>query len=262
MNVLVTGAASRLGQAVAAELASTHRLRLLDCDTSGLAADLGDEVELIEGSILDPDTAWKAVRGVDSVIHTGEPPGDLQEESPEHDQVLLDLATRGTHVLFKAAIEGGVKRLVYASTLEIFSSYPDDVYITEYWEPRPTPDMREMAPFLAEKVCIEFARAHQVTVTVLRLGRLVREDGVEREQPDLMWLDVRDAARALGWALSREASRDVWWTRRFALYHICAAIPNAKYLVSQAASRGFEPTHNFEACWPASGPGTDSGGRP
>jgi uronate dehydrogenase len=260
MNVLIAGAACRLSDAVTSELAQTHRLRLLDIETGGLMADKGDEVEIIEGTILDPDTAREAVTGVDALIHVGGPHGALPEGSLERDQYLLDYATRGTHVLLKAAVEAGVKRIVYVSTLRLFRTYPDDVFISEYWEPRPTPDMAEMAPYLAEKTCMEFARSHQVTVTVLRMGELVIEEDVAGTRPDLMWLDVRDAARAIGWALDRDASSDVWWTRRYALYHICAAIPNAKFLTSQAAAKGFEPNHNFEACWTALGPDSDSGG--
>jgi nucleoside-diphosphate-sugar epimerase len=257
MKVLIAGAGSRLGQAVASELMEAHQLRLFDSEMS-VSADQ-EEHERIEGDILDLDTCWKLVRGVDAVILPGHGSGSpLLGSEPEQQ---LDLATRGTHILLKAAVEAGVKRIIYAGTLEIFGSYPNDVYISEHWEPRPTPAMEQMAPYLAEKVCLEFARAHKVTVTVLRLGKVIREEEVADRQPDLMWLDIRDAARAFGWALSRDSSQDVEWTRRFALYHICAAIPNAKYLVSQAASKGFEPLHNFEACWTTSGTGVNGGDR-
>ena len=258
MNVLIACAACRLGDAVASELAQNHRLRLLDIEPGGLTADREDGVETIEGSILDPGVAARAVDGMDAVILTSEPPGAQPKDELERNQHLLDLATRGTHVLLKAAVEAGIKRIIYASTLRIFRAYPPDVFISEYWEPRPTPDMNEMAPYLAERVCQEFARAHPVTVTVLRLGELVLEEEVVGTGNDLMWLDVRDAVRAIGWALDRDASSDVWWTRRYALYHICAAIPNAKFLTAQAAAKGFEPRHNFETCWAALGSGGGS----
>ena len=255
MKVLIVGAESQLGLAAASKLIEAHPLRLFDSKVSA-PPDPG-EVERIEGDILDPDTCWKLVRGVDAVVHTGHFSGPTLS-GYDHEQH-LDLATRGMHILLKAAVETGVKRIVYAGTLEIFASYPDDVFISEHWEPKPTPAMEQMAPFLAENLCREFARAHKVTVTVLRLGKLVKEEEVERKSPDLMWLDFRDAAKAIRWALNREASQDVWWTRRYALYHICAAIPNGKYLVSQAASQGFEPVHNFDACWPTSGSDTTGG---
>ena len=250
MNILITGAASRLGRAVADELAPDHRLRLLDDAPIDAPS---ENAESIQGSLLDPDTAWKAVRGMDAVIHTGEPPPELPEDELEREQALLDLATRGTHVLFSAAVEAGVKRLIYGSTLEIFEAYPDDVYINELWRPLPAPEMRQMSRYLGELACREFARDFMVTVTALRVGKLVLEEEVAEQTPDLMWLDLRDAARAFRCALSRDAGAEVWWTRRWAMYHVCAAIPHPKYLIDHQhilgrnGLRGYEPAHNFQA---------------
>ena len=131
MRVLVTGAASALGQEVAAALAvdENAQLRLLD----DCAAPRQD-VEWVAGRLMDPDAVWQAVRNVDAVVHTGEPP-----PAPESEETLLDRATRGTHVLFQAAVEAGVKRFVYGSTLEVFRAYPDTVYVTEYYKPLPWP---------------------------------------------------------------------------------------------------------------------------
>ena len=64
MKVLITGAASRLGQAVAAELASQHVLRLMDEDPVAQT----EEIEVVQGSLLEPETVWQAVRGVDAVV--------------------------------------------------------------------------------------------------------------------------------------------------------------------------------------------------
>ena len=115
MKILITGAASRLGQAIAAELAPEHALRLIDEDP--VVADA--EVEGVQGSLLEPEIAWQAVRGVDAIIHTGEPPAGLAAGS---EQALLERATRGTHVLWSAAIEAGVARVVYGSTLAVFAA--------------------------------------------------------------------------------------------------------------------------------------------
>ena len=99
MRVLVTGAASALGQEVAAALeAENAELRLLD----DCAAQRQD-VEWVEGRLMDPDAVWQAVRNVDAVVHTGEPP-----PAPESEEALLDRATRGTHVLFQGG--GGGRR--------------------------------------------------------------------------------------------------------------------------------------------------------
>ena len=197
MRVLVTGAASALGQEVAAALeAENAELRLLD----DCAAPWQD-VEWVAGRLMDPDAVWQAVRNVDAVVHTGEPP-----PAPESEEALLDRATRGTHVLFQAAVEAGVKRFVYGSTLEVFRAYPDTVYVTEYYKPLPGPEMAVLARYLGEITCREFARAYPISVTALRLGKLVREEEVAERERDLMWVDIRDAAQAFCAALARNAS--------------------------------------------------------
>lgn len=247
MHVLVTGADTRLGTGIAQELSPYHTLRLW-----GAAAapdELGDRSEWMTGDLRDAGIAWRAVRGIEAIVHTGEPPQELPDGDLQREQELLDLATRGTHVLFKAGVEAGVKRFVYGSTLEIFDAYPDDVYITELWKPKPVPEMYQMTRYLGELTCREFARDFLVAVTALRLGRMVVEEDVAGQRSDLMWVDYRDAAHAFRLALNRDACSEVEWSRRFALHHVCADRPNGKYLIGTPGFRlnGFEPQHRFES---------------
>ena len=247
MNILITGTASPLGRAIAAELGADHRLRLLD--NTPTPAD--ENADFIQADLRDPAAVWQAVRGMDAVIHTGEPPAGLPADDLEREQLLLDYATRGTHVLFSAAIEAGVRRFVYGSILEIFSTYPDDIYISEMWKPQPTPEMPSMSRYLGELTAREFARDHPISVTVLRLGKLVLEEEVEGQEPDLMWVDMRDAVQAFSWALQQDTSDSVHWTGRLGLFHICAPIPNGKYLIGAALRMGYAPKHDFAGHWPA-----------
>jgi NAD+ dependent glucose-6-phosphate dehydrogenase len=237
MRVLVTGAASALGQEIAVALAADENaeLRLLD----DCAAQRQD-VEWVEGRLTDPDVVWQAVRDVDAVVHTGEPPPVSESE-----EALLDRATRGTHVLLQAAVEAGVKRFVYGSTLEVFSAYPDTVYVTEYYKPLPPPKMAVLARYLGEITCREFAREYPITVTALRLGKLVREEEVVGRERDLMWVDIRDAAQAFCAALARDASASLNWVPRWAVYHIAAPIAHPKFLLDQAKSMGYRPQREF-----------------
>ena len=237
MRILVTGAASALGQEVAVALVAdgNAQLRLLD----DCAAQQQD-VEWIAARLTDPDAVRQAVRDVDAVVHTGEPP-----PAPESEEALLDRATRGTHVLLQAAVEAGVKRFVYGSTLEVFRAYPDTVYVTEYYKPLPSPEMAVLARYLGEITCREFAREHPITVTALRLGKLVREEEVAGRERDLMWVDIRDAAQAFCAALARDASASLNWVPRWAVYHIAAPIAHPKFLLDRAKSMGYQPQREF-----------------
>ena len=245
MNILITGASSQLAQAIATELKADHSVRLMD----SVPVDVAEGCDFIQGNILDPEDSWEALRGIDTLIHTGEPPTDLPSDELKREQMLLDLATRGTHVLFSAAVEAGIKKFICASTLSIFNAYPDDVYITELWKPLPSPEIVEMTKYLGELTAREFAREHLVTVTGLRLGELVLEEAVQRETPSLAWLDIRDAAGAFRCALNRDSSSSAWWTQRWAVYHICADIPNPKFLIDQARGIGYQPAHDFQSLY-------------
>ena len=245
MNILITGASSQLAQAIATELKADHNVRLMD----SVPVDVAEGCDFIQGNILDSDDSWEALRGIDTLIHTGEPPTDLPSDELKREQMLLDLATRGTHVLFSAAVEAGIKKFICASTLSIFNAYPDDVYITELWKPLPSPEIVEMTKYLGELTAREFAREHLVTVTGLRLGELVLEEAVQRETPSLAWLDIRDAAGAFRCALNRDSSSSAWWTQRWAVYHICADIPNPKFLIDQARGIGYQPAHDFQSLY-------------
>lgn len=245
MRVLITGAASRLGRAIATELADEHELRLLDSTD----ADPAGNAVSIRGDLTDPEIVGEAVSGVDAIIHTGEPPHSLPADELARDQRLLDWASRGTHVVLQCGVEAGVRRFVYGSTLEVFSEYPDDVYISENWKPRPGPEMPAMSRYLGELACRAFVHSHLIGVTVLRLGRLVLEEEVSGQDPDLMWLDLRDAAQAFACALERDTAESAWWAQRWGLFHIAAPIANGKYLIASAQGLGYAPLHGFAAHW-------------
>ena len=208
----------------------------------------------MDADLYDADGACLAVAGVDAIVHTGPagPPALPPADSYEGERALLDRATRGTRALLQAAVESGVSRLVYCSSLEVFHEVPDDVYVSEQRRPRPGTAMRRLAYHLAEQVTREFAREHAVTVTVLRLGRLAREDEVaEGTEPDLTWIDPRDAAAAVELALGRDRAGSRNWVGRWQVRHVCHEPPHPKFLLDGIREMGFEPRHDFHRQWAA-----------
>ena len=241
MKILITGAASALGREIAAVLDEANQVRRLD--DCGPIDECG---EWIEASLVDVQAMVEAVRDIDVVIHTGQPPPALPADVLLYEEMLLDIATRGTHVLCQAAVEAGVKRLVYGSTLEVFGDYPDTVFVTEHYKPLPTTEPRVLAQYLGEVVCREFARDYAFTATALRLGRLVWEEDLVGGKPDLLWLDIRDAASAFVQAIERDDSDSLNWVVRWAVYHICAPVPNAKFLIGRAEGMGYAPKRDLQ----------------
>ena len=193
-----------------------------------------DEFTTFDPLDLTNDSAvWEAVRGIDAVAYLGEIGG-------EDEGWQMDLATRGTYMLLRAAVDAGVRRVVLGSTLTFFSDYPDDVYLTEYWRPEPTDELDQLLPLLWEIGGREFARDHAITVTVVRLGRQVDADTVEGD-PEVDWLDYRDAARAFAVALDRDTSDQINWQQRFGVFHVVGHHPNPRFLVGDGRIAGLQP---------------------
>lgn len=232
-GLLVTGGASDLAQALVPNLVDAYNLRLLD----ERPVPESDDVETLQGSLLNDADVWQAVRGVDAIVHVALAPGESRG-----DDHLLDLAGRGTYALFGAAIDAGVRQFVLVSSLDLFSAYPDDVYISEEWKPQPSLDLAATAPFLAEEVAREFVREHDVTVACLRLGNLTPAPG----EPNLLSLDTADATQAVLKALEKGPSGSRNWVRRWSLYHITSEHANPRYLITKAKDElGYEPEHRF-----------------
>lgn len=250
MQVLLVEAPGQLTRLLTALLAESHQVRLLATSVhtpsplDGLDEPLQRRVERVEGDLLDPEAVWRAMRGVDAVVHTGELPAGATDAGPAPED-LLDWFTRGTHVLLKAAVEAGVRRAVLGSTLDLFQGYPEDVYITEQWRPRPAPEPAPMARYLAEQVLREFVRDFRLTGTVLRLGPLTAPEEAVGAAPGLLWLDGRDAAAAFAMALERDRSEEVRWTSRWQVLHICGDSPNPQFLTQAAARAGWVPRHGL-----------------
>ncbi|WP_248960336.1 NAD-dependent epimerase/dehydratase family protein [Sphaerisporangium perillae] len=106
-NVLVTGAAGRIGACLTAGLPEYgHSLRLLDRTPIDQ-----DRYEAICGDILDPAVLERAMKGVSAVVHlAGVPSTDATFEE------VLAANIEGTYRVFDAARQAGVQRVVYASS--------------------------------------------------------------------------------------------------------------------------------------------------
>src|SRR4051812_31018565 len=112
-TLLVTAAATGLGRAAAAAL-----------ERAGYALRLTELLDL-----TDPAAVAALVDGADGVVHLA--PTALVAAHPDAaGGDLLDLAARGTHVLYKAALAAGVTRAVQTSTLAVMDAYPEELEVT------------------------------------------------------------------------------------------------------------------------------------
>ncbi|MGI8643059.1 MAG: NAD-dependent epimerase/dehydratase family protein [Thermomicrobiales bacterium] len=132
--------------------------------------------------LRDRDQVQRAVEDRETVIQLV--PTGYQQES---DLDLLDSATRGTYNLL-TTMTGG--RLILVTSLRPFARYAANWRVTEQWAPRPTTDVTDLAPYLAELTAREVCRVRPVEVIVLRVGEGVADavQAVEQaliDQPEL-----------------------------------------------------------------------------
>jgi nucleoside-diphosphate-sugar epimerase len=163
----------------------------------------------------------------------------------------LDVATRGTYVLYAAAIAVGVSEAIQASSLTSMDAYADDLEVTERWRPRPAPTVQDLAPHLSESVAIEFTRDPLVdramAITCLRFATIMDDASEDAASVpvDARSMRVADAAAAVIHAIAaREADdRRIDRGHRWRLLHVASGAPDARY-TSELATKalGYAPT--------------------
>ena len=229
MNILITGASTRIARLLAEALGGSHSVTLSD---RVAVPDAGSFVLCN----LDHDEATNdLVRGMDVVIH----PGQVDEALPVSEQ--LDGGMRCVYNLVRAAAEEGVPRLIFLSSLSVMGRYDEDYAVTERWLPAPSTETDVLCFHLGEFICREFAREHKIEVVCLRLGDLAEEDGAPAATSTLY---PGDAVQAVEKALTADISEGYADSRSYwSVFHIQSDVPNRRFLTTTAETRlGFSPS--------------------
>ncbi len=126
--ILVTGATGHIGNVLVRELylrgAQVRALLLPGEDRSPLQ-DL--DVEVTEGNVLDKVAMHAAMQGVDIVYHLA----GLISIMPGADPLVERVNVQGTENVIRAAMDAGVQRLVYTSSIHAIQRIPEQFTIDE-----------------------------------------------------------------------------------------------------------------------------------
>lgn len=201
-TVLITGAAGNLGAKLRHHLQDRYELRLLDKDPRGDAA-------IRQADLSVWDSKWvEQFRDVDVVVHLAADP-TAQQSWPN----LLAPNVDAVVYAFQAAVKGGVRRFVYASSNHVLGGYSDDpepARLTAQTPPRPGAryvvrgEQRDSTPYGSAKLFGErlgrcFAESDGLEVIAVRLGWVRpganRAEDIPPERGPwfrLMWLSNRD----------------------------------------------------------------------
>lgn len=235
-RILITGAGGLVGTFLRPRLRKPGRvLRLLDVAPIP-TAEAGEAVELMSGSITDPDVLIRACADVDAVIHLG---GISRESS--WDQI-VEVNVHGTHALLEASREAGVARMLLASSN----------HVVGFW-PAPEPGQGELPADIpprpdtfygVSKAAMEaLGRLYQerfgIDVIVLRIGSCFESPVSLGRRALATWLSPDDAGRLFDACLCAPSPgyRVVWGvsdnTRRY-------------FSLSEAEELGYESNDDAE----------------
>ncbi len=133
--IVVTGATGAVGPCVVNALhESEFQIRTFSLDSPGAGVFPGG-TEVLTGDIMEPSAVSSAMKGAKAVIHLAallhmvNPPPELREK---YQRINVD----GTKAVVEGAIEAGVKRIVFFSTIAVYGESCGEV-LTEDTTPRP-----------------------------------------------------------------------------------------------------------------------------
>ena len=164
MHILVTGGAGFIGShSVAALLADGHTDRVFDNLSSGQAANVPAEAELVIADITDHAAVEAAIRGCAATLHLAALVSVPQ--SLEQPIETLAVNTTGTAHLLEAARRAGCARVVLASTCAVYGDIPG---VKDEQAP-----LRPLVPYATSKLMAEelmrcYARSYGVQAISLR----------------------------------------------------------------------------------------------
>jgi len=127
VDYLVTGGAGFIGSNIVEILLGQGKsVRVLDNFSTGKRANIEpflDRIEMVEGDLRQTDDVRRAVEGVRYVLHEGAVPS--VPRSVDDPLTSNEANVTGTLNLLLAARDGGVKRLVFASSSSVYGDTPE-----------------------------------------------------------------------------------------------------------------------------------------
>src|SRR4051794_22970437 len=209
MRVLVTGSSGRIGSVLAPALATDHEVRGIDLvepryDFPG---------EHMVGDCADPAVAYRAVAGVDAVVHLAGYPTETDLPTILQGHVLA------TTALLEAMVEYGARRMVFASSNHAVGRTPRTELLSVDTRPRPD-TFYGVGKVAGEALLSLYADRRGISSVAIRVGSFRPRPTTMRELST--WLSHADGVALFEAALTAEvdgfsvvhgvsANRDGWW---------------------------------------------------
>lgn len=158
--VLITGCNTLIGNSLITRLLKKgEKIKAID---NWKDARLPEEVEFIEGNVLDYELLTEAFQGVDILFHL------MDIENPAHNgrRHMKKMNIAGTENVLKAAKEAEIKKIIFLSTGEVYGK-TGDLIVEEHHAKKPvTPYGKDKLK--AEALCREKVEKEGADITIFR----------------------------------------------------------------------------------------------
>jgi UDP-glucose 4-epimerase len=168
MRVLVTGGSGFIGSHVVDKLrARGHEPVIYDLRPSPWHQDPAHPVDTVLGSITDREALERALHSCDAVAHLAAVAdvNDVHAEPEDAERI----NARGTVTVLEAARRAGVKRIIYASTIWVYSDCEPEEVDEETLLPPPS-HLYTSTKLAGELYCKAYQELYGIDYTILRFG--------------------------------------------------------------------------------------------
>lgn len=210
--VLLTGWAGQVGQAVISHLGEQYDWRFLDREPPQETL----PGEAVVADITDRKSVREAVADVEVIVHLA---GDSRRDAPWNSVLTNNID--GTNVIFDAAIEADVSKVVFASSNHAVGAYETDertpaIYRDEHnfrldgsEHPRPG-NLYGVSKVAGEVLGRYYHDAHDLSVVCLRIGNVTQSrPPINYERGQAMWLSYRDCAHLIERSIEAEYGYEI-----------------------------------------------------
>lgn len=164
-RVLVTGAAGFLGSSLVEDLSRSGYQVLALLHDARRSISFMPQVETVVADIRDRERVQEITAGCGAIVHLAAKVHAIDDSGSEKDYEAVNV--EGTRNVLDAALESGVRRVVFASSVKVFGEETSGC-IDESWPPDPKTGYGR-SKWLAEQLISNYATRHRLTAVSLRL---------------------------------------------------------------------------------------------
>ncbi len=191
LKVLVTGAAGHVGCYLLDGFQGRYDLRAFD------RAPMEGPWASLTGDLTDADALRRAMRGVDVVVHLAA----TRKEAPFIEDLVPNNIV-GLYNTFEAARKAGVRRIVFASSAQTVSAYPEGRTIEIADPPRPS-SLYGVTKVLGETMGRFYHDKYGLEFVGIRIGWFLFPGDERLRRGRNIWLSPGDAVRLFRAAIEK-----------------------------------------------------------